>query len=78
MLLLPGSLWYGVVVPVRVPSMGQIDLLKYYSYLIEPLTNNGRNGTSIFLTQWQSWYFWFLKFQEPNYINQSLIQILLI
>ena len=26
----------GVVIPVRVPSMGQIDLLKNYLYLIEP------------------------------------------
>ena len=32
--LLPGSLWPGVVIPVRVPAMGQIDLFKNELYLI--------------------------------------------
>ena len=32
--LLPVPLWPIVVLPVRVPSMGQIDLFKNYSYLI--------------------------------------------
>ena len=32
--LLSGTIWLGVVLPVRVPSMGQIDLLRNYSYLI--------------------------------------------
>ena len=32
--LLPDPLWSGVLVPVRVPSMSQIDILEYYSYLI--------------------------------------------
>ena len=36
--LLPGPLRPGVVVPVRVPSMGQIDLFKSYLYLIRPYT----------------------------------------
>ena len=38
--LLPGSLWLGVVVPVRIPCMDQIDLLKNYSYLIELCAKN--------------------------------------
>ena len=32
--LLPDSLWHGVVVSVRMPSMSQIDLLKKFSYSI--------------------------------------------
>ena len=36
LLLLPGSLWLEVVVLVRMASVGQIELLKNYSYLIEP------------------------------------------
>ena len=32
--LLPGPLWSRVVVPVRVPSMGQIDLFESYLYPI--------------------------------------------
>ena len=32
--LLPVPLWAGVLVPFRVPSMGQIDLLHNYSYSI--------------------------------------------
>ena len=34
--LLVCPFWSGVVVPLRVPSMDQIDLLKNYSYLIWP------------------------------------------
>ena len=30
----PSSLWVGVVVLVRVPSMGQMDLFKNYSYSV--------------------------------------------
>ena len=33
--LLPGPLWFRVVVPVRVPSMGQKDLFENYHYQIE-------------------------------------------
>ena len=32
--LLPGSLWSGLVVPVRVPSIGQKDKIKNYFYMI--------------------------------------------
>ena len=35
--LLPGPLWLGMVVPVRVPSMGQINLFKNDSYSTEIL-----------------------------------------
>ena len=31
--LLPGLFWAGVVVPVRVPSMGQIELFNHLQYL---------------------------------------------
>ena len=34
--LLPGSLWPGMVVPVRNPSTDQIDMFKIYLYLIRP------------------------------------------
>ena len=33
LLLLPGPLWPWLEEPVRVPSIGQIDLVKNYSYL---------------------------------------------
>ena len=36
LLLLPGPLWTGVTVPVRVPSIGQIDLFKNYLYSLGP------------------------------------------
>ena len=35
-MILPGPLWLGVVVPVRVPSEGQTDLFENYSYTIRP------------------------------------------
>ena len=38
--LLPGYLWPGVVVSVRVPSRGQIDLFKNYSYSFELCRKN--------------------------------------
>ena len=31
--LLPGSLWPGVVIPVWVPSIGQIELFNHFLYL---------------------------------------------
>ena len=37
LLLLPGLLWLKVVVPVRVQTMGQIDLFANYLYLIRIL-----------------------------------------
>ena len=33
LLLLPGLLWPGTVVPVKVPSMGQIELFNHLQYL---------------------------------------------
>ena len=39
-LLLPGPLLPGIVVPVRVPSVGQKYLFKKYSYMIGPCENN--------------------------------------
>ena len=40
LLLLPDPLLQGVVVHVTVPSMGQINLFKSYSYSIEPCAQN--------------------------------------
>ena len=34
LLLLSGPLWLGVIIPVRIPSMGQIELFKNYLYSI--------------------------------------------
>ena len=42
--LLPSPLWHRVVVPVGVPSIGQIDLFKNQSYLIGPYTNKNNNN----------------------------------
>ena len=39
LLLLPGPLWPGVVVPVKVSSMDQTDDFKNYSYPIKILDN---------------------------------------
>ena len=36
-IILPGLIWPRVLVPIRVPSMCQIDLFENYSYLIEIL-----------------------------------------
>ena len=33
LLLLPGPLWLGVVVPVRIPCIGQIEILNHFLYL---------------------------------------------
>ena len=48
--LLQGSLWLRIIVPVRDPSMAQIDLFKNYSHSIEPrakknhqMNNNTKN-----------------------------------
>ena len=38
LLLLPGPLWPGVVVPVRVASMGQIELFNHLLYLKQTIT----------------------------------------
>ena len=34
LLLLPNPLWSRLIVPVRIPSMGQIDLFEKYQYRI--------------------------------------------
>ena len=48
--LLPDPLRLKVVAPVRVPFIGQIDLFKNYSYLIESsgpfLTNSLKNNNT--------------------------------
>ena len=42
--LLPSPLWSGVVVLVRVSSIGQIDLFKYHSYSIGPCAPKKMNS----------------------------------
>ena len=49
--LLWGPLWPRVVVPVRVPSMGKIDLFKNHLYLVRPCAKN-RHKKQLYKKMW--------------------------
>ena len=72
MTLLSGPLWPGVVVPIKFPSVGQINLFKSYSYLIELCARKKKSQKmKIEWMQFSNFYAW----NNPRWVEMLLKSI---